>query len=101
VIKADEKCTKFLRRREMMKQRPEPIKDSKTEQEMMVEAMKQNSQMVFQIREMLKGLTLPKQQAARPSFGGRGYQLIVETVGSAQGGQNSSEYQKTRPNYGD
>ena len=100
VIKAYEKCTKFLRRREMMKQRPEPIKDSsKTEQEMMVEAMKQNSQMVFQIGEVLKGLTLPKQQAER-NFGGRGYQPIVGTVGSTQGGQNSSEYQKPRPNYG-
>jgi len=41
VIKAYEKYTKFLCHREMMKQRPEPVKDSsKTEQEMMVEAMK-------------------------------------------------------------
>jgi len=84
MIKAYEKYTKFLRHREMMKQRPEPIKDSKTEQEMMVEAMKQNSQMVLQIGEMLKGLTLPKQQAERPNFGGRGYQPIVGTVGSTR-----------------
>jgi len=110
VIKAYEKCTKFFHCREMTRQRPEPIKDlsAKTETEMMVEAMKQNSQamkqnsqMVLQIGEMLKGLTLPKQQAERPSFGGRRYQPIVGIVGSTQGGQNNSEYQKPRPNYED
>jgi len=98
-----ERCTKTRRRREMAFQQPElkQKEPAKSEQEMMLEMIKNNSQMVLQIGEMLKGLALPKQQPDRPNFGGREYQPIVGTVGSTQGSQNNSEYQKPRPNCGD
>ena len=81
-----ERCTKTRRRREMAFQQPElkQKEPAKSEQEMMLEMIKNNSQMVLQIGEMLKGLALPKQQPDRPNFGGREYQPIVGTVGSTR-----------------
>ena len=78
VIKAYEKCTKSLRRQEMSRQRPEdPAKEVfKSSQELMLEAMKHNAQMVFQVGEMLE-MSMAK-QPERP----RAYQPIIGAAGA-------------------
>lgn len=52
VIKAYAKCTRSLRRKEMAFQRPARRKETtKSETELIMETMKQNAQMVYQVGE--------------------------------------------------
>ncbi|KAF8415776.1 hypothetical protein EV426DRAFT_706543 [Tirmania nivea] len=76
VIKVYVKCTKSLQGKELALQKAEGKKEVKSENEIMLETMKHNSQMVFQVGEMLKEMNIAK-QAER-----RGYQPIVRTIGS-------------------
>lgn len=98
VIKAYEKCTKSLRRKEVAARRPEERESTKSDAELMRETVRQNAQMVLQVGEMLKELTLAK-QVERQAVNTQRYQPIVGTVAQTSP-VSSASYQRAPSNYG-
>ncbi|RPB21110.1 hypothetical protein L211DRAFT_851839 [Terfezia boudieri ATCC MYA-4762] len=81
VLKVYEKCTKSLRKKELAARKSEnPGENIKSDTELMLETVKQNQQMVYQVGELLKEMHLAK-QAERTMPRSGGYQPIVGSVG--------------------